>query len=156
MADTTLGSTTLDPDLYPCGAANRTAIIQREDRSNFIAVIVSFACCLTVMWVIFGVWHGVTRCAFWRKLKARHLFETRAQCCRPCTQSRVSVRASRGASCCVRWLTLGLALMINAGGSKEEEDEEEESLADCLTTAAPPHPAHVCLPARPSRPPDRA
>ena len=103
MAETTFGSTTLDSDLYPCGAANRTAIIDQEDRGNFRALIAAFSCCAGALWVIFAAWHGATQCAYWHKLKSRHLFEPRVMCCRPCPHKGrggdVSVRAA--SSCAV-------------------------------------------------------
>lgn len=74
-------ATTLNDLLYNCDSAARAELVAEEDPSLYGAQYGVFAAGVVIFWVLFGCWHGVTKCTYWRKMPARHLYETRLQTC---------------------------------------------------------------------------
>lgn len=66
-----------------CGSVMAQEELKIEDKTNFHMVLLVFFVTIFVMYLIFGLWHGVTKCKYWKSIKARYLYETRLQtgCC---------------------------------------------------------------------------
>jgi hypothetical protein len=68
---------TINGTVFDCGSVEAQGFLDREDRSYFGFVLLVFFVAEVLWWTTFGVWHGVTKCAYWRGIKQRQIYETR-------------------------------------------------------------------------------